>query len=77
MTVRHAGSAISAPGKAILGSAAGSLVGFYGSTGVSQRSSSNQVTSNLAVSASFGATQLAIIQELMNTVYGSGLGKGS
>lgn len=52
-------------------------VGFYGTTPVAQRSSSVQATSNLATSASFGATQLAAVQEIMNTLAALGLWKGS
>lgn len=53
------------------------LIAMYGGTPVSQRASSNQVTSNIAVSASFGATQLAVIQEIMNTLAATGLWKGA
>jgi hypothetical protein len=52
-------------------------VGFYGTTPSSQRASSVQATSNLATSASFGATQLAAVQEIMNTLSALGLWKGS
>ena len=43
--------------------------GFYGKTPVAQRAYSSAVhaTSAASVSASFGATQLAILQELMAT----------
>lgn len=51
-------------------------VGFYGTTPIVQRSSSVQATSNLATSASFGATQLAAVQEIMNTLAALGLWKG-
>jgi hypothetical protein len=53
------------------------LLNLYGGTPVSQRASSNQVTTNIAVSASFGATQLAVIQEIMNTLTAIGAWKGS
>ena len=55
----------------------GGTVGFYGKAPVTQRASSVQATSNLAVSASFGATQLAAVQEIMNTLTALGLWKGS
>jgi hypothetical protein len=61
---------------AIIGKSGGT-VGFYGKTPVTQRSSSVQATSNLATSASFGATQLAAVQEIMNTLSALGLWKGS
>lgn len=61
---------------AIIGKSGGT-VGFYGKTPVIQRSSSVQATSNLATSASFGATQLAAVQEIMNTLASLGLWKGS
>jgi hypothetical protein len=64
------------PGGTGLGQSAADLISAYGATPVSQRSSSNQTSSNLAVSASFGASQLAIIQEIMNTLTGLGLWKG-
>ena len=52
-------------------------IGCYGATPVVQRASSVQATSNLATSASFGATQLAAVQEIMNTLAGLGLWKGA
>lgn len=61
---------------AIIGKSGGT-VGFYGKTPVTQRSSSVQATSNLATSASFGATQLAAVREIMNTLASLGLWKGS
>jgi hypothetical protein len=61
---------------AVIGKSGGT-VGFYGKTPVTQRSSSVQATSNLATSASFGATQLAAVQEIMNTLTALGLWKGS
>ena len=60
-----------------MGQSATDLISFYGATPVVQRASSNQATTNIAVSASFGATQLAVIQEIMNTLAGLGLWKGS
>lgn len=64
-------------GNANVGNAAADLVGFYAGTGISQRASSNQASTNAAVSASFGATQLAILQEIMNTLTLLGLWKGA
>lgn len=61
---------------AIMGKSGGT-VGFYGKTPSTQRASSVQATSNLATSASFGATQLAAVQEIMNTLTALGLWKGS
>lgn len=50
-------------------------IGFYGKVPVVQRpySSAVHATSAASVSSSFGATQLAILQELMNTVIGLGI----
>jgi hypothetical protein len=50
-------------------------VGFYGATPVAQRTYSSAVhaTSALATSASFGATQLAAVQEIQNTLIGLGV----
>lgn len=61
---------------AIIGKSGGT-VGFYGKTPSTQRASSVQATSNLATSASFGATQLAAVQEIMNTLTALGLWKGA
>ena len=61
---------------AVIGKSDGT-VGFYGKTPVTQRASSVQATSNLATSASFGATQLAAVQEIMNTLTALGLWKGA
>jgi hypothetical protein len=59
----------------MLGSAAGSSVGFYGKVPAARRAfnSAVHVTTNIATSASFGATQLAVIQEIQNTLIGVGL----
>lgn len=59
-----------------LGVAATDKVSFYGVTPVTQRTSSNQTSSNMVVSSAFGASQVAIIQEIMNTLTGLGLWKG-
>lgn len=61
---------------AIIGKSGGT-VGFYGKTPVTQRASSVQVSTNIATSASFGATQLAAVQEIQNTLSALGLWKGS
>jgi len=59
---------------AIMGKTGGTA-GFYGKTPVVQRtfSSAVHVSSNIATSASFGATQLAAIQELQNTMIALGI----
>lgn len=59
------------------GQSATDLISFYGVTPVAQRSSSVQATTNIATSSSFGATQLAVVQEIMNTLAAVGLWKGS
>jgi hypothetical protein len=61
----------------LVGPTTAAYIGFYGATPVVRRASSNQATTNIAVSASFGATQLAVIQEIMNTLAGLGLWKGA
>lgn len=60
-----------------MGQSITSLVSLYGVTPVVQRASSNQASSNLAVSASFGASQLAVVQEIMNTLTALGAWKGA
>lgn len=59
-----------------LGQSATDTISFYGATPVAQRTSSLQATSNVASSSAFGATQLAVLQEIMNTLTGLGLWKG-
>lgn len=56
------------------GQSASDLIAFYGTTPVSQRASSVQVT--LASSASYGATQAALVNEIVATLTGLGLWKG-
>ena len=53
----------------------GEKVAFYGRTPVVIRpySSAVHATAGIAVSASFGATQLAAIQEIQNTLIGLGI----
>jgi hypothetical protein len=59
----------------LIGGAASDKIGFYGKVPVIQRAYSSAVhaTSAASVSASFGATQLAILQELQNTFIGLGI----
>lgn len=57
-----------------LASTPSETVGFYGTTPVAQRATtSTQKSTNVATSASFGSTQLAALQEVMNTLYAYGL----
>jgi hypothetical protein len=60
---------------AVICSASGVKVAFYGNTPVIRRAYSSAVhaTSAQAVSASFGATQLATLQEIQNTLIGLGI----
>jgi hypothetical protein len=60
-----------------VGQSASDLIALYGGTPASQRASSIQVASALASSADFGATQLAVVQEIMNTLTAIGAWKGS
>ena len=64
-----------ASGGMLVGSAASKKVAFYGATPVIQRAYSSAVhaTSAASVSSSFGATQLAILQEIQNTFIGLGI----
>jgi hypothetical protein len=57
------------PDGTVLGQDASDKVGVYGKAPVAQRAYSSAVhaTSAASVSSSFGATQLAILQELMAT----------
>jgi len=63
------------PDGAQIGSGASEKVAFYGAVPVIQRAYSSAVhaTSAASVSASFGATQLAILQEIQNTFIGLGI----
>jgi len=60
---------------AIICSGATKKIGFYGKVPVAQRAYSSAVhaTSALATSASFGATQLAALQEIQSTLIGLGI----
>lgn len=64
-----------ASGGATLGLSASELVSFYGATAVAQRAYSSAVhaTSGQSVSASFGGTQLATLQEIQLTLIGLGV----
>jgi len=63
------------PDGSIWGKSASEKVAFYGAVPVIQRAYSSAVhaTSGASVSASFGATQLAILQEIQNTLIGLGI----
>lgn len=65
----------SGTGGVTIGSAATSKVGVYGKTPVVQRAYSSAVhaTSAVATSSSFGATQLAALQEIQLTLIGLGV----
>lgn len=58
-----------------IGNSSSSKVGFYGKIPVIQRAYSSAVhaTSGYVSSASFGATQLAIVVEIANTLVGLGI----
>ena len=63
------------PDGAIIGKSASEKIGFYGKVPVIQRpySSAVHATAGIATSASFGATQLAAVQEIQNTLIGLGI----
>lgn len=59
---------------ATLGKDTAAKISFYGVTPVVQRATATtHTTTNMVTSASFGATQVAIVQEIMNTLVASGL----
>lgn len=62
------------PDGAQIGGAATDKIGFYGATPVVQRATATtHTTTNMVTSASFGASQVAIVQEIMNTLIAAGL----
>ena len=62
------------PDGTVIGQTASEKIGFYGATPVVQRATATtHTTTNMVTSASFGATQVAIIQEIMNTLIANGL----
>ncbi len=63
------------PDGTTMGQTRSDLIAFYGTTPVSQRASSDQGT--VASSASFGATQAALLSEIRATLVNLGLMKGS
>jgi hypothetical protein len=73
----HEGALDSTAIQALIGLKATDPIGFYGATPVVQRSSSNQTTSNVVTSASYGTLQVAQMQEVLNILNGLGLSKGS
>lgn len=62
-------------GGVCIGYSSSKKVGFYGATPVIRRAYSSAVhaTSAIAVSSSFGATQLAAVQEIQKLLQGVGL----
>jgi len=60
---------------AIICSATSHKIGFYGKAPVAQRpyTSAVHATAGIATSSSFGATQLAAVQEIQNTLIGLGV----
>jgi len=63
------------PDGSLWGGSASDKIGVYGATPVIQRTYSSAVhaSSALATSASFGATQLAAVNEIQNTLIGLGI----
>lgn len=62
------------PAGAQIGSSASEKVGFYGATPVVQRATATtHTTTNVVTSASFGALQVAQIQEIQNTLIAIGI----
>lgn len=71
--VEYVGTSCS--GGVCIGQSASELVGFYGKAPVAQRAYSAAVhnTTGVAVSSSFGATQLAALQEIQKTLIALGV----
>lgn len=63
------------PDGSVWGKSASEKIACYGATPVIQRAYSSAVhaTSAIATSSAFGATQLAAIQEIQNTLIGLGI----
>lgn len=63
------------PDGAIIGKGASEKIAFYGAVPVIQRpyTSAVHATAGIATSASFGATQLAAVQEIQKTLIGLGI----
>ena len=63
------------PDGAIMGKSASEKIAFYGAVPVIQRaySSALHATSGVSSSGSFGATQLACLQEIQKTLIGLGV----
>lgn len=63
------------PDGATIGKSASEKVSFYGAVPVVQRAYSSAVhaTSAIASSSDFGATQLAVVQEIQKTLIGLGI----
>lgn len=59
----------------IMGRATSELIGFYGTTPVSQRASSDQAT--VTTSASFGTTQALLLNQLRDMAVQLGFIKGA
>jgi len=73
--VEYEQAGYNAPDGLQIGKTSADKVAFYGKAPVAQRAYSSAVhaTSALAVSSSFGATQLAALQEIQKTLIGLGV----
>jgi hypothetical protein len=65
------------PSGAQMGQSATEKIGFYGAVPIVQRASSAQASSLAVTSASFGASQSALLAEVANTLTALGLWKGA
>ncbi|CAB4187441.1 hypothetical protein UFOVP1155_27 [uncultured Caudovirales phage] len=74
-TTLNATGATTLDGSVALGNATTDTIGFYGITPVAQRaySSALHATSGISSSTDFGATQLAVVQEIQKTLYSLGV----
>jgi len=69
-------TSITATGDCNIGNAAADLLAFHGTTAISQRAGSNQATSNVVTSATYGTLQVAQLNEVQNVLITLGLMKG-
>lgn len=74
-TTLSASGAATLNGSVALGNASTDTIGFYGVTPAAQRAYSSAVhaTSGISSSTDFGATQLACVQEIQNTLIALGI----
>jgi len=70
-------TSVTATGDVAFGDAAADLLAFHGTTAISQRAHSDQATTAVVTSASFGTRQVAQLQEVQNVLITLGMMKGA